>query len=142
MNVFELVVAGVLIVFGLRSLVRWMGRSFESTSMKEQLLYLLHVTARVGMWFAVAAVFAGYALLDEPQRLRDYLLLLIALPAVQLLTGFALWRSPTAETGEGVTEPPPGNGRNHESREPEARSTGDGEIGRDVGSGPPTASGG
>jgi hypothetical protein len=141
-NVFELVVAGVLSAFGVRSLVQWLGRTFDAASMGEHLLYLLHVTARVGMWFAVAAVFAGYALLDEPQHLRAYLLLLIALPAVQLLTAFALWRSPRGEPGEGVTEPSPGNGRRHESRELETRPSGEGEVGRDVRSRPPPTPGG
>jgi hypothetical protein len=140
--VFELVVAGVLAAFGLRSLVQWMGRTFHAASTTERVLYVVHVTARVGTWFAAALVFAGYALLDEPQAVRDYLLLLIALPGIQLLTGFALSRAPGAESEEGVTGPPPGNGRKHESREVDAGPPGAGEGGGDVRSRPPTASGG
>jgi hypothetical protein len=139
-NVLELVVAGVLAAFGVRSLVRWMGRTFEAASTTEHVLYVLHVTARVGTWFAAALVFGGYALLDEPQHVRDYLLLLIALPGIQLLTGFALSRS-GAESDEGVTDPPPGNGRKHESGELEAGSPGAGEVGGDIRPRPPAASG-
>ena len=94
MEVVELVVAGVLAAFGVRSLVTWMGRGFEPATAGERVVYSLHVTARVGMWFAFAGFFAGYALVDEPQRFRWYVLVVIALAGIQMLTALRLGRPP------------------------------------------------
>src|SRR5207245_908332 len=69
----EFVIAGLLALLGLRSLRKWMGRQFPATSTSEQVLYALNVTARVGMWFALAGFFVAYALVDDPQGLGWYL---------------------------------------------------------------------
>jgi hypothetical protein len=98
-NVFELVAAGLIAIGGLRSLVRWIGTDFDATSAGEQMTFLLHATARVGLWFAFAGFFLGYALVDEPRRFGWYVLVPIALAGVQLLTGVLLARS-------GGPEPP------------------------------------
>jgi hypothetical protein len=53
----EAVLAGVFLLAGIRSLVWWMRRPFESTDMRDQLLFASYLTGRVGMWFAVAGLF-------------------------------------------------------------------------------------
>lgn len=99
----EFIFAGILTLFGLRSLAFWWRREFRPDSVGEHLLYVLHVTARVGIWFALAGFFVGFAVVDyDPQgRLGWYLLVLIGLAAVQLLTSFFLSRSPGGRTGGG-----------------------------------------
>jgi hypothetical protein len=94
LGLVELVAAGILALVGLRSLWSWMRSDFDAGSGTEQLLFALHVTARVGLWFAFAGFFLGHALLDEPQQLGWYLYVVIGLAAVQLLTGMALARAP------------------------------------------------
>jgi len=92
-NVFEVVVAGLLALGGVLSFAKWVRRPFLSTSMRDQVLYALHVTGRVGLWFALAGFFLGYAVLDEPQRFRWYIYVPIALAIMQLLAAIALGRS-------------------------------------------------
>jgi hypothetical protein len=98
-SVFELVVAGILGLLGVRSLSTWLGRDFMAESAGETLLFVLNITARVGTWFVLGGIFVGYALVDEPQGLRWYLILLIGLAGMQLLTSFFLARSPRGTTG-------------------------------------------
>jgi hypothetical protein len=102
-TVVELVVAAALVSIGVGSLLRWRRTDFESTSARDQILYTLHVTARVGMWFVFAGFFAGYALVDEPQRIRWYILVPIGLAGLQLVTGVFLSREPSSG---GTTSPP------------------------------------
>lgn len=105
MTVVELVMAGILAVAGVRSLWTWIGRTFSAASAMEHIAYALHITGRVGLWFAFAGFFAGYALVDEPQRFGWYVLVPVALAGVQLLTGLFLSRSSASREGEaGVRE--------------------------------------
>jgi hypothetical protein len=68
---------------------------------RESVLYALHVTARVGLWFAFAGFFVGYALVDEPQSLRWYVLVPLGLAAIQLLTALALGMGTPPRTRDG-----------------------------------------
>jgi hypothetical protein len=97
----ELVIAGILTVIGVLSLVKWARTEFEAESSGERLLYTLHITSRVGMWFALAGFFVGYAIVDEPQSLGWYVFVVIGLAGVRLLTGFYLWRSSSRSEGKG-----------------------------------------
>jgi hypothetical protein len=90
----ELVLAGLFALGGVRSLVKWFGSAFESSSPGDQVVYALHLTARVGMWFGFAAFFAGYALVEEPQRVRWFVLVPLGLAAIQILTSVYLARTP------------------------------------------------
>jgi hypothetical protein len=103
----EFVIAGILGIFGLRSLAFWLRREFRPASTRDHLLYVLHVTARVGMWFALAGFFVGFAIVDyDPQgRLGWYLLVLIGLAGVQLLTSFFLTRRPGSRVDRGDQDP-------------------------------------
>ena len=69
-----------------------MRTEFPAESLREQVLYALHVAARVGMWFAFAGFFLGFALVDEPSSFRWYILVPVGLAGVQLMTGLLLSR--------------------------------------------------
>ncbi len=95
MRIAALILAAVLLLLGIRSLVRWFRTHFEAASGTEQLLYSLHVTARVGIWFALGAAFLGYALVEEPQEFTWFVAVPMVLAATQLLTSVLLARSPS-----------------------------------------------
>jgi hypothetical protein len=96
--VVELLVAAAFVLLGVRSLVRWMRKRFDARTPGETVLYSLHVTARVGMWFAFAGFFVGYALVDQPRTFRWYVMVPLTLAAIQFLTAVAL--------GLGTAKPP------------------------------------
>jgi hypothetical protein len=105
----ELVIAGLLALLGLRSLLRWLGTELEGSSPLDRVLFALHATARVGLWLSLAVLFVGFALLDEPQRLRWYVFLPLGLAAVQLLTVTLLSRAPSPRPAGGMNGGPEGN---------------------------------
>jgi len=110
-NVPEFAVAGLLGLMGLRSLAYWWRRDFVATSVGEHLLYVVYATARVGIWFALAGFFVGYAVVDYgPQGLGWYALVIIALAGVQLLTSFFLSR------GVGSDGPPAAEDRSEPTK--------------------------
>jgi hypothetical protein len=100
MRVFEAVVAALLVIAGIRSLVKWSGRPFEAVDVTDHALYALYVTGRVGLWFAFAGFFAIYASieahgregLDELEQYRWYLIVPLALTGFQLVGGWFLGR--------------------------------------------------
>jgi hypothetical protein len=94
LRVGAIVLAVLLGLIGIRSFVRLTGVSFAAKSTGEHLLYALHVTARICVWFALAGAFVGFAVLDEPERFRWYVFIPIGLAAIQLLAAVALSRSP------------------------------------------------
>lgn len=97
-------VLGAIFAFaGVRSLVSWMRRDFDAETFGEHVVFALHVTARVGLWFALALAFVGTAFVDEPQRFRWYAMVPISLAVIQVLTALYLGRGVTPESG--------GNGR-------------------------------
>ncbi|MEX0754289.1 MAG: hypothetical protein WD206_04025 [Actinomycetota bacterium] len=93
--------AGLAVLFalgGIRSLVYWARRPFDSTDVTDQLLYALFRTARIGLWFAFAGLFLIYATSEESSlgrqadRFRWYLLILLGLSALQFVAGQLLGR--------------------------------------------------
>lgn len=100
MRPVEGAIALVLLLGGIRSLWYWLRRPFEGIDVTDHLLYAAFVTARVGLWFALAGIFLLYATLDVQGRaaldeLRDYVWLMlvpIVLAAVQLGAGWFLGR--------------------------------------------------
>ncbi len=97
MSLVEMIVAGAFALVGLFSLRKWLRVDFEAASGGERIIYAIHVTARVGLWFAFAGFFFGYALVDRPTDLRWYIFVPIGLAAVQLLSGIYLARTPAAQ---------------------------------------------
>ena len=100
MRIAAFILATLLMLLGVRSLVRWFRTHFEAASGTEQFLYSLHVTARVGIWFALGAAFLGYALVDEPQEFTWFVAVPMVLAATQLLTSLLLARSPSGPNNE------------------------------------------
>ncbi|MEX2203761.1 MAG: hypothetical protein WD965_06705 [Actinomycetota bacterium] len=100
MRVFEAMVAALLVIAGIRSLVKWSGRRFEAVDATDHALYALFVTGRVGLWFAFAGFFAiyasvesqGRAALDELEQYRWYLIVPLVLSGFQLVGGWFLGR--------------------------------------------------
>jgi hypothetical protein len=98
---FEVTMASVLALLGLRSLLYWIRRPLDSRSLRDHLLYAAWMTGRVGLWFAVAGIFAisaligreGRAFSDEFQRYRWYFFVPLGLAIVQLVTSLVLARS-------------------------------------------------
>jgi hypothetical protein len=86
----EIVIGAVLVLIGLWSMVKWMRTEFAAESMRDRVLYVAHVTSRVGLWFGFAAFFFGLALVDEPSGFTWFLVVPLALAGVQLITGVAL----------------------------------------------------
>jgi len=98
---FEIGVASLCGLLGLRSLFYWMRRPLDSRSVKEHVLYAVWMTGRVGLWFAVAGIFVisasiktqGRAFTEEFQRHRWYFFVLLGLAIMQLVAGLVLGRS-------------------------------------------------
>jgi len=94
----EAAIAGILLLGGIRSIWYWGRRPFEGTDVTDHVLYALFVTGRVGLWFAFAGLFLiyatldvqGRAALDELERYSWYLIVPIALAALQLGAGWFL----------------------------------------------------
>jgi hypothetical protein len=92
----ELALGVIFGVLGFRSLWKWSRTPLDSASPSDHLLYALYVTGRVGLWFAFAAVFIGYALIEDLGRFRWFVLIPVCLSAMQLVGGVLLGR-PSAE---------------------------------------------
>jgi len=91
----ELVIGGILLLLGIRSLVRWMRTEFEAPSVRDQVLFATHSAARVGLWFAFAGFFFGYAVVDQVGPFIGwYLFVPLGLAGIQLMTGIFLARAP------------------------------------------------
>jgi hypothetical protein len=107
----ELVVALALAALGVRSLVYWLRRPFDSNDPRDHALYALYLTGRVGLWFAFAGMFAlfafagttdpitgervaarGRAFIDAADDYAWYLLVPVVLAAAQFAGGWFLGR--------------------------------------------------
>jgi hypothetical protein len=99
-KVVEAILALVFFLFGVRSLVYWLRRPFDSRDVTDHVLFALFVTGRVGLWFALSGVFGLYAITAtegrafvDDVRAYDWLLIVfLLLAATQLLAGFFLGR--------------------------------------------------
>jgi hypothetical protein len=97
---FEAILAVVFLALGIRSLVHWLRRPFDSADVTDHVLFALFVTGRVGLWFALAGVFTLYAATStegrafvDDVRAYDWLLVVfLLLAAMQLLAAFFLGR--------------------------------------------------
>ncbi len=100
MRVFEVVIAGVLGIAGLRSLWTWSRRGLEGSDVVDHVLYAMFVTGRAGLWFSLAGFFLisasvdarGRAALDELEPFRWFLIVPLVLASVQLVAGWLLGR--------------------------------------------------
>jgi hypothetical protein len=92
-EIASLVLAGLLALGGIRSLARWLRRPLDSPSLRDQVLFAVNVTGRVGLWFALAGMFVGTALIEEFETFRWYLLVPLGMAALQLVSTVLLGRS-------------------------------------------------
>ena len=100
MKAFEIGLAVLFGALGVRSLVYWIRRPFESRDPRDHFLFALFVTGRVGLWFALCGLFLLYASVDTQGRaftddVRQYdwfVMVFIVLAALQLLGGYFLGR--------------------------------------------------
>ena len=83
---------------------KWLAIEYVARSRGERMLYILHVTARVGLWFGFAAFFLGLAVVDEPADFTWFLIVPLALAGLQLITSVAL----RLRNSSGRSGPPPG----------------------------------
>jgi hypothetical protein len=117
MRPFEFAVALVLTALGIRSAVYWARRPFESSAIRDQLLYAVYRTGRVGMWFAFAGLFFLFAFVGasdpEPNPITGelavehaskyawYVIVFAVLGAMQLLGGWFLGHGGPPDHGDG-----------------------------------------
>jgi hypothetical protein len=98
-SVVELTLAALFAAGGIRSLWIWSRRRLEGTDLVDHLLYALHLTGRIGLWFAFAGFFVLFSVTSVDGRPSDafddyrwYLLVPITLAAMQFVGGFVLGR--------------------------------------------------
>jgi hypothetical protein len=100
MKWFELVVAAVFAALGVRAAVRIARQPFVGEDLTDHLLYAMHVTGRVGLWFTFALIFLvfgtsdaqGRAFGDEMRDQRWLLGVVLVMGALQFLGGYFLSR--------------------------------------------------
>ncbi len=100
MRVLEVVLATLFAAAGVRSIWKWTRTPFEGTDVTDHALYATFVTGRAGLWFAFAGYFViaasisvqGRAAMDELVRFRWYVLVPLALAAMQLVASWFLGR--------------------------------------------------
>ncbi len=117
MRRFEFAIALLLTGFGIRSLWYWARRPFESTAIRDQLLYAVYRTGRVGIWFAIAGLFflfafvgasdpepnpiTGELVVEHPSKYAWYVVVFAVLGAMQLLGGWFLGHGGPVDHGDG-----------------------------------------
>ena len=117
MRRFEFGVALLLTGFGVRSLWYWARRPFESTAIRDQLLYAVYRTGRVGIWFAFAGLFflfafvgasdpepnpiTGELVVEHPSKYAWYVIVFAVLGSMQLLGGWLLGHGGPVDHGDG-----------------------------------------
>ena len=112
LQVIELIVAVFFFAGGIRSFWIWSRRPIDSDHIRDQLSYALYRTGRIGLWFAVGAIFLysslsgleGQALADDFQDHRWFLMVLLLLALMQFIGGYLLGRS--VEKRPGPDDPP------------------------------------
>jgi hypothetical protein len=100
MRILEVALVAVFGSLGLRSLVHWTRRPFESRDARDHLLFAMFVTGRVGLWLALAGIFVLYALtetqgrafVDDVKAYDWYVMVFVVLAALQLVAGYFLGR--------------------------------------------------
>lgn len=100
MKVFEIAMLMMFGALGVRSLIHWARRPFDSSDPRDHLLFAMFVTGRVGLWFALAGLFLLYALtgtqgrafVDDVKQYDWFIMVFMGLAALQFLGGYFLGR--------------------------------------------------
>jgi hypothetical protein len=93
-RVFELVLAGVLILVGLGSASRSLRETSGEGTGRERFLVAVQDSARAGFWLSAGGVFLGYALLGDPSGFRWAVMIPIGMAGLRLVAAYLLARSP------------------------------------------------
>jgi hypothetical protein len=99
-DVIEVALVAAFGALGIRSLVHWARRPFESRDARDHLLFAMFVTGRVGLWFSLAGLFAlyastntqGRAFTDDVRTYDWYVMVFVILAVMQLIGGYFLGR--------------------------------------------------
>ena len=98
MRAFEIAAALIFAGLGVRSLVHWVRRPYESTRASDLALYAAFVTGRVGMWLVLATAFTLYALtgtqgrafIDDAREYQWLYIVFLALGGLQFVAAYFL----------------------------------------------------
>ncbi|MGH2684249.1 MAG: hypothetical protein ACRDJP_02130 [Actinomycetota bacterium] len=89
----EYALAAVFAVWGVVTVWRSLGESFEEDVVGARVLLAVHDAARALFWFGLAAFFVAYGVVAEPQGVRWMALIPIAMAALRLVAAAFLARS-------------------------------------------------
>lgn len=106
MKVAESIAAVAFAAMGVRSLLYWLRRPFETSDLRDHLLFAAYLTGRIGLWFSLAGLFllvsidsgtrfaseSDVAFSDYVSRYGWYVLVFATLSALQLVAGYLLGR--------------------------------------------------
>ncbi len=100
MKGIEIALVGLFAALGIRSLVHWTRRPFESRDARDHLLFAMFVTGRVGLWLSLSGLFVLYALTntqgraftDDVRTYDWYIMVFVVLAVMQLIGGYFLGR--------------------------------------------------
>ncbi|HZD18491.1 MAG TPA: hypothetical protein VE669_10150 [Actinomycetota bacterium] len=91
MTVVEWVLAALALVLGLRATLTPV-RFEETPSGSDRLLVALYEAARAGFWFALAGLFAGFALLEDTSSFKLLAVVPVVLAGIRMLAAVQLAR--------------------------------------------------
>jgi hypothetical protein len=91
--ILELALAGLFLLFGLVSGINSLQDAQPIEDGKVRVLIALHDAAKAGFWLSLGGFFLGFALIDEPQGFRWYVMVPILMAALRLATAALLSRS-------------------------------------------------
>ena len=89
---FDLVLAGVFLLVGLRSALQSIREQSPDEPGRVRALMALHEAAKAGFWLALGAFFLGYATVREPQEFRWFVTIPIAMAGLRLVAATLLAR--------------------------------------------------
>jgi hypothetical protein len=90
-SVLTLVVAALFALLGLRAAFNPV-RLEDDASTGVRVLVALHDASRAGFWLALAGLFVGFALLEDPNEFRWFAFIPLAMAAIRLVTAARLSR--------------------------------------------------
>lgn len=93
MTILGWVLAGLFFLFGVRTALA-PTRLEDRVSGGERVLLAVHDAARAGFWLALAAVFVGFNLIENPFEFRWFVMVPIGMAALRLLAAVGLSRRP------------------------------------------------
>jgi hypothetical protein len=91
--IFELVLAGLFLLFGLVSAVNSLRGAEPIEDPRVRFLVAVHNSAKAGFWLALSAFFLGFALIEEPQAFRWFAMLPVLMAGLRLASAALLSRS-------------------------------------------------